>query len=345
MKKHNMINLKKAVMLIATVAFALYGGLNVCYASQYVDKDKVYSKEDGKTIYISSDKFLYNFDGDIAGVTVCGYVGKLTEIAIPEEINGRAVAAIDKDTLTGNKKITSLTVPPSIVAIGEGAFNGCENLETVTLSGGAQILENVFCDCPKLKSIVFPYGISEINDSFKDCTALKNVKFSRSVSKLGDGSFNNCISIQNIEWSTGLTYLGDVFDGSTMLSTIHIPKGIVIIDGAFDNCSFAEVLELPESLLYINSGFSGCKSLRKVNIPNDLLYIGNAFGECKSLENIKIPSSTKVADDAFKGCTNISIQENTPNIAWIVTIIGVSLLFAACVVYTFIKAKKSPSND
>lgn len=337
-----MINLKRAMTIIAAIAaFVAYGALTVFADSQYVDNDKVYSKEDGKTIYISSDKFLYNFDGDVAGVTVCGYAGKLTDIVIPEEINGRAVAAIDKDAFAGNKKITSVTVPVCIIDIGEGSFNGCTALETVTLSGGAQILENVFSDCPKLKEIVFPYGISEINDSFKDCTALKSVKFSRSVSKLGDGSFNGCISIEKIEWSTGLSYLGDVFDGSTMLSTIHIPKGIVIIDGAFDGCSFAEVLELPDSLLYINSGFSGCTALKSVNIPEGLLYIGKAFGECTSLKDIKIPSSTNVAEDAFEGCPDINIKQSGISAAWVVTIVIAAILFAACLVYTFIKAKKA----
>lgn len=335
-----MINLKRMMTMIAAAAvFFVCGALPVCADSQYIDNDKVYSTEGEKTIYISSDKFLYNFDGNVTGVTVCGYAGNLTDIVIPEEINGRAVAAIDSDAFAGNGKITSLTVPSCIVDIGEGAFNGCSSLEKVTLSGGTQILSNVFCDCGKLKEIVFPYGISEINNSFKNCTALGRVKFSRSVSKLGDGSFNGCISIEKIEWSTGLSYLGDVFDGSTMLSTIHIPKGIVIVDGAFDGCSFAEVLELPDSLLYINSGFSRCTALRSVNLPEGLVYIGKAFGGCTALKNIKIPSGTNVAEDAFEGCPDIAIKQSGISVAWVVTIVGVSLLFAACLIYTFIKAK------
>lgn len=328
-------------MIAAIAVFAAGGALTVCADSQYVDNDRVYSQKDEGTIYISSDKFLYNFEGDVAGVTVCGYAGKLTDIVIPNEINGRAVAAVDKDAFAGNQKITSVAVPSNILDIGEGAFNGCTALETVILSGGAQILEDVFCDCPKLKEIVFPYGISEINNSFRNCTSLSRIKFSRSVSKLGDGSFNGCISIEKIEWSTGLSYLGDVFDGSTMLSTIHIPKGIVIIDGAFDNCSFAEILELPDSLLYINSGFSGCTALRRVNFPEELVYIGNAFGECTSLGDIKIPSETDVSDDAFKGCPDVNIRQSGISAAWVVAVVIASILFGACMVYTFIKAKKA----
>lgn len=338
------LHIKKLTALIAaTVTFALCGALTASADSQYVDNDKLYSKKDGVMIYISSDKFLYRFDGEVPGVTVCGYTGQKTEIVIPEKINGRTVSAIADDTLADNDKITSLTLPDCITAIGDGSFNSCDNLETVTLTGGVQVLENVFCDCPKLESMTFPYGISEINDSFSGCTALSRVKFSRSVSKLGDGSFNGCTALAEIEWSTGLSYLGDVFDGNTVLSTIHIPKGIVMIDGAFDNCS-AETIELPDSLLYINSGFSGCSKLKNVTFPDGLLYIGNAFGNCSSLEKVTIPSGTDADESAFVGCGNISVQKESN--AWQIAVIAVAaVLFAGCMIYTLLKAMKNQNTN
>lgn len=334
------MRLKKIVCIITlTAVFFMLSAVIVFAESQYVDEDEFYSSEDGKTIYISSDNFLYNFSGEIPGVTVCGYTGKLTDLVIPNEINGRAVSAIDENMLAGDVKITSVSIPSCITSVGSGAFNGCEKLESVTLSGSTQTLENVFCDCPKLKSISFPYGISEINNSFKNCTALKSVKFSRSVSKLGDGSFNGCSAIEEINWSTGLSYLGDVFDGCKMLTTIHVPKGIVIIDGAFDNCTFAEILELPDSLLYINSGFNGCTALRNMNIPDGLLYIGNAFKGCNSLNDIHLPAETQVDEYAFADCPDVSIRQSS-NIFQSVVIIIVAVLFVACLSYTLWKSMK-----
>lgn len=327
----------------AAVLFAA-GGVRVFADSQYVNEDKVYAKTDGKTVYISSDNFLYNFAGEVPGVTICGYDGKKTELVIPEEINGRAVSAIDKDTLAGNDEITSLTLPASVIAIGEGSFNGCEKLESITFSHGVSVLTDVFCDCPRLKSVTFPYGVSEINNSFRNCIALSSVKFSRSVYRLGDGSFNGCSSIEKIEWSTGLSYLGDVFDGCKMLTKIHIPKGIVTIDGAFDNCTFAEVLELPESVLYINSGFNGCTALRTMNLPGGLVYVGNAFGGCTSLEDIVIPPGVEM-DGAFENVPNVTVAQNSdsPNF---VAITIVTALFLCCMGYTvYNNLNKVPSED
>lgn len=335
----------KKIITSAAAAALLFAvsAANVFAESQYVNEDKVYSKIDGKTVYISSDNFLYNFSGEIPGVTICGYEGKRTDLVIPEEINGRAVSAIDSDTFSNNDEITSLVLPASVVSIGEGSFNKCEKLENVTLSNGVSILTDVFCDCPRLKSIIFPYGVSEINNSFKNCIALRSVKFSRSVYRLGDGSFNGCSSMEKIEWSTGLSYLGDVFDGCKMLTTIHIPKGIVTIDGAFDNCTFAEVLELPDSVLYINSGFNSCTALRSMNLPSGLVYIGNAFGGCTSLDNIEIPPDTEL-EGAFENCPNVNIvqQKDSPNFV-IITI--VTALFLCCMGYAAYRSLNKAPND
>ena len=338
------MRLKRTISTFTATIFFVLGTATVFADSQYVDKDKVYSSEGDKIIYISSDDFLYNFSGEVPGVTICGYIGDETKLVIPDEINGRAVAAIDENTLAGNEQISTLTIPAGITAIGAGSFNDCKNLESITFSSGAKILENVFCGCSKLKYVFFPYGISEINDSFKNCTSLNSVKFSRSVSKLGDGSFNGCISLNDIKWSTGLSYLGDVFDGCNALSTIHVPKGIVIIDSAFDNCIHAEILELPTSLLYINSGFNGCTSLRSVNIPEDLVYIGNAFNGCNSLKGISLSSKVELGEGAFADCPDVSIKQGiSTSTKGAITI--VSILLAVCIGYTIWKSIKKQDTE
>ena len=247
----------RMTVLILTLLLGSTGMTAFCADSQYVEADRFYeTREDGISVYLSSDHFLYHFSGDIAGVTVCGYQGKKEVLEIPEEINGRVVSAIDSYAFTEDERITAVTFPESVVAIGEGSFCGCAKLESVTFSGSVSELNNVFCDCPRLKEAVLPYGVTAVRGSFRNCVGLRSVTFSRSVRTLEDGSFNDCGAIERIEWSTGLSRIGDAFDGCDMLSTIHIPKGIVMIDGAFDDCSFAEVLELPDSLLYINSGFN-----------------------------------------------------------------------------------------
>lgn len=317
---------KRAVSLSAAAILFVACASGAMADSQYVSEDQFYDKIDGVNVYISSDHYLYHFSGEIPGVTICGYEGKKTDLVFPEEINGRAVAAIDDGMLAGDSQITSVTFPASMISIGEGSFCGCDKLDSVTLTGSVNVLTDVFCDCPRLKEVVIPYGVSEINNSFRNCLALQSVKFSRSVTKLGDGSFNGCGSLEKIEWSTGLSYLGDVFDGSKMLTTIHIPKGVVTIDGAFDNCAFAEVLELPDSLLYINSGFNGCTALRSLKLPHGLIYLGNAFEGCTALRSVTVPNGAEM-DGAFANCPDIVVthKSDKPRYVW-VTLIALVLL-------------------
>ncbi len=321
----NSIKKKICALVVSLLCFAV-GAVSVWADSQYVNEDQFYGKIDGVNVYISADKFLYHFSGEIPGVTICGYKGSLSKLTLPDEINGRAVSAIDDNVMAGNDKITALTVPSSVLAMGEGSFCGCGKLESVTLSGSVTELTGVFCDCPRLKEIVIPFGVTTVNNSFRNCIALRNVKFSRSVTELGQGSFNGCSAIEQIEWSTGLYHLGDAFDGSKMLSTIHIPKGIVTIDGAFDNCSFAERLELPDSVLYINSGFNGCSALRDVNLPEGLVYIGGAFGDCTSLRSVSIPPKTEL-NGAFMNCSQLSLDHRTDSPHFVlITLLVVALL-------------------
>ena len=82
---------------VAAVTMAV--ALSVCFPlaavaepSEYADIDKLYSRKGDESIYISEGKFLYNFKGEIPGVTICGYVGDSSELKIPNMINGREVS-------------------------------------------------------------------------------------------------------------------------------------------------------------------------------------------------------------------------------------------------------------
>lgn len=331
---HKQCGAKRLIAVALTLLLCGIGAAAVYADSQYVAEDKFYEKrEDGISVYVSPDHYLYHFSGEIAGVTVCGYQGKKEELEIPEEINGRVVSAIDDYAFADDDRITSITFPESLLAIGEGSFCGCAKLESVTFSSSVTELTNVFCDCPRLREITFPYGVTAISGSFRNCVGLRSVTFSRSVNKLEDGSFNGCSALEHIEWSTGLSRLGDAFDGCQMLTTIHIPKGVVMIDGAFDDCAFAEVLELPDSLLYINSGFNRCSALCSLTLPEELVYIGDAFADCTSLRGVVVPSSVELYG-AFERCTGVTVEQPVSSSHYVLITAAVVLLLCGLGVVT-----------
>ena len=51
--------------------------------------------------------------------------------------------------------VSSLVIPDKVVSIGDFAFNGCANLQTITLPAGLRKIGHCFIECSNLKTINF----------------------------------------------------------------------------------------------------------------------------------------------------------------------------------------------
>ncbi len=63
---------------------------------------------------------------------------------------------IPENAFAGMESLRSITIPPTVTEIGTGAFQGCENIETLTLPGVNSIGEGAFEGCTSLTSILIP---------------------------------------------------------------------------------------------------------------------------------------------------------------------------------------------
>lgn len=66
-----------------------------------------------------------------------------------------------------------------VAAIGERAFENCDEIETIILTEEIAVIdEYAFNDCDGLKHVYIPFGVSEISAyAFADCDNLKAVTF------------------------------------------------------------------------------------------------------------------------------------------------------------------------
>ena len=99
-----------------------------------------------------------------------------------------------------NSKLTGVTIPGCIKSI--SSFYKCDNLESVVLADGIEIIEG-FNDCPKLKSIEFP----------------PSVRF------IGTGAFSGC-PLTNLVVNSGCYIRVGAFD-SCELKSIRLADNIV----------------------------------------------------------------------------------------------------------------------
>ena len=65
-------------------------------------------------------------------VTLTKYIGKDTEVVVPDTYLGQPVTVIGEGAFESNTVITSVTLPNSITTIGKAAFKGCSNLKQMS---------------------------------------------------------------------------------------------------------------------------------------------------------------------------------------------------------------------
>ena len=119
-------------------------------------------------------------------------------VSIPETVtnNGTeySVTKIGKSAFKGSI-VTSVSMPESITSIGQYAFSGCQNLETVALPESLTALgSNAFYSCKLLKTIKIPSGVTTIPcQCFDGCSSLESVTIPEGVTDIGASAFNGCI--------------------------------------------------------------------------------------------------------------------------------------------------------
>ena len=118
-----------------------------------------------------------------------------SHVVIPDGITEIADSCFVKPGtfLTGQDKLVSVVIPPSVTRIGKHAFLNCERLEDVTILGPADIGEGAFASCSSLHDVWLADGIRSIGDNcFAFNEQLKSLFIPASVEKMGA-----CMAAQN----------------------------------------------------------------------------------------------------------------------------------------------------
>ena len=200
-----------------------------------------------------------------------------------------------------------------ITTIGDKAFGGCSNLQTIKLPDSVTTIgDNAFNDCSNLQTIKLPDSVTSIgNYAFYDCTSLTSVTISDSVTSIGGYAFCDCSSLTSVTIPDSVTSIGyGAFKGCSSLTSVTIPDSITSIEiHAFSGCRSLTSITIPDSVTSIRyDAFYGCTSLTSITIPDSVTSIGSsAFSGCSSLTSVTIPDSvTSIGSSAFSGCSSLT---------------------------------------
>lgn len=129
-----------------------------------------------------------------------------------------------------------VVLPDGIESIGARAFAGAE-LRNITIpSSVVHIGEAAFYDCDSLESVELPDSVATLEMmAFDGCSNLKQVTIGNSIKSIERYTFNDCKSLSEVHIGSGVVNIDrDAFSGCDSLRTIYIPSNVkTIVNGAF----------------------------------------------------------------------------------------------------------------
>ena len=179
----------------------------------------------------------------------------------------------------------------TVAEIGYGAFWGCTNLKSITISDSVTSIDDcAFCCCTNLESIVVPDSMIKIGESaFSRCSSLKSITIPDSVTSIGIHAFVET-PLEHTVVVNGLSYvLSDVTHSVRVDSVADIfTENIIITDNISYNGVYYPVTSIEPGAI------QGCRSLKSITIPDSVTKIGEwAFAGCKRLIEVNVPGTEK----------------------------------------------------
>lgn len=240
----------------------------------------------------------FNFSADGKTLLSCDFSQLGTYITVPDGCTEIA------DKVFAESPVISVSLPDSVVKIGENLFSSCDTLQEVKLSNNLTELK--------------PF-------TFAGCVSLKKVTISDKVTSFPAGLFFGCSLLESIPLKSINSLEVDVFRDCENITSVKIPEGVTEIKtGALTGCKKLSSIVFPQSLEKIaDRSLAGLSSLTSMSFSGDnenffvdedsgCLYEmtdnGSVLIKCPvNQETIYLIENTCDCHiDAFEGCTSLA---------------------------------------
>lgn len=248
-----------------------------------------------------------------------------TILVIPSTYEGLPVTKIQGEYGTGafaRKALTEVTIPDSIIEIGQNTFNNCASLIKVNISANSQLTtigNNAFSGNSALTSIYIPKGVTSIGDNvFNNCGALEAITVaSENPAYSSDGNALIEIATQTLIRGTNNTVIPNTIRvianaafRRSLVTLVTIPASVEIInDNSFDDCT--ELIGIAVST--DNQNYAGLDGILYNKAMTTMLIVPEGIRGDICLPNTitEIPS---FAFDGYSNLTSVYIPKSVTNI-------------------------------
>ena len=278
------VTLGKDVAVIGEYAFS-----NAAATAIIVDKNnKTFASAE-------SGKYLTNKAGNQLLLVAPGVSGKL-------EISDVKITSIGNAALSGNVKITSVSIP-SVTSVGDYAFAYCEKLSSVNL-GELESIGNYAFYKTKIDTVPTLDKIEKIGDyafAYTNVTSLT----AHDGMTIGEGAFRECKSLSTVVIGNNVTIGADAFRLDRETNFTEEPgsyrgeNGMLVYYYIYT--SPLHSLTIGENVKIGNSAFMGAAELESVTLGNGAVIGDSAFYNAVMLKNIDLSGVKSIGDGAFSG--------------------------------------------
>lgn len=218
--------------------------------------EEIMSAMDLETFSEEKD-FVYSTDNDEEKEMklIKEYTGKASTIVLPEtESMGKLYER--RPFFEHPETVKKVIFHEKVTCIGNGAFEGCVNLEEVHIPSHITFLgytldnpdelgySYVFSGCENLKKVTFDENsldadIETWNGLFKGCRSLKEVSLSNHMHSIDISMFEDCESLEEIVLPDSVTVIAqNAFKGCSQLKNVVFSHPLAIHPSAFQGTKF-----------------------------------------------------------------------------------------------------------
>ena len=200
---------------------------------------------------------------------------------------GNDISALERYCFDGTV-IHSINIPKNVTTISENAFEGCNEIDEITVSE----------DNPNFFSLKGSNALLS-KDGKTLLVGCRTTIIPESVETIEANAFCGRYSKLVLRIPANVKTIGMfAFSGCNSICEVILPKTLQFIGSyAFFNCVNLSVVQLMAPVSIEESTFAKCYRLSAVSLPEGLERIGRqAFMYCNNLEHITIPSSVRNID-------------------------------------------------
>ena len=200
--------------------------------------------------------------------------------------------------------ITSVTIPASVMTIGDEAFQNCNSMTSITIenSGTALTMAGTRWERPFANNATTIYIGRNLTltgeENYPLLDGAASVEFGPQVTTINPYLFSENSKLENLTIGSGVTTIGEsAFNGCGTYWDNETDQGVEELEVTMG--SNVETIGV--------NAFLGCSKLQSITLPSTLTTIGNSAFKGTGLTSITIPASvTSIGDCAFQNCENMT---------------------------------------